>query len=158
MNIYELTATAAYLQALLEDGEIDDQVYNDSIEAMMIDDKVESICMVIRNLESQAAAFKEEEQRMAKKRTTAENGVKRLKESLVGLMQTTQKKKMPAGLFTLALGTSKSVEVLNETELPECYLTPQPPKIDRTGIGAALRAGQEVPGAQLKESVHVRIK
>ena len=158
MNLYELTATAAYLQNLLEDGDIDEEVYRDSLESLMLDDKVESVCMVIRNLEAQSAAFKEEEQRLAKKRTTVDNGVKRLKESLLNLMETTKNKKLNAGLFTLSLGTSSSVEITSEEELPECYLTPQPPKVDKTAIGAALRAGQEVPGAELKKSSHVRIK
>lgn len=158
MNLYELTANAAYLQQLLEDGDIDEQTFSDSLESLMIDDKVENICKVIRNLEAQAAAFKEEAERLTKKKQTAENGVKRLKESLVNFMETTKGKKITAGLFTVTLGSSKSVEVLNEGELPECYLLPQPPKVDKTGIGAALKAGQEVPGAQLKESYHVRIK
>ena len=158
MNIYELTANAAYLQALLEEGEIDEQVFNDSLESMMMDEKVESICKIIRNLDGQAAAFKEEEQRIAKKRQTAESGVKRLKDSLVNLMQATRSKKLTAGLFTTALRTSKSVEVLDVSLLPECYLKPQPPTVDRTGIGAALKAGEEVPGAQMKESAYVTIK
>ena len=158
MNIYELTANAAYLQALLEDGEIDEQVYNDSLESMMIDEKVESICKVIRNLEGQAAAFKEEEQRLAKKRITAENGVKRLKESLLNLMETMQSKKLAAGLFTTSLRTSKSVEVLDASLLPEDYLKPQPPTVDKSSIAAALKAGMEVPGAQIKESAYVLIK
>lgn len=159
MNLYELTATAAQLQALLEEGDIDEQIFADSLEALMIDEKVESVCMVIRNLEAQASVFKEEEQRLAKKRTTAENGVKRLKESLQNLMETTNRKKLTAGLFTLSLGTSAgSVKLLDEAALPACYLTPQPPKVDRTAIAAAIRAGQEVPGAALEKSSYVKIK
>ena len=158
MNLYELTQTAAYLQQLLEDGDIDEQVFNDSLEAMMIDDKVESICKVIRNLEAQAAAFKEEEQRLAKKRTTAENGVKRLKGSLLDFLQTTNKKKVNAGLFTVSLGSSKAVEITNESALPEDYLILPPPKVDKTRISAELKAGREIPGARLVENAHVRIK
>lgn len=159
MNLYELTANAAYLQNLLEEGDIDEEIFRDSMESLMLDDKVESVCKVIRNLEANAAAFKEEEQRLAKKRTTLENGVKRLKESLLNLMETTKCKKYTAGLFTLTLGTSAgSVKILDETVLPACYLTPQPPKVDRTAIGAAIRAGQEVPGAELEKSSYVKIK
>ncbi len=158
MNLYELTANAAYLQNLLEEGDIDEEIYRDSMESLMLDDKVESVCMVIRNLEAQSAAFKEEEQRLAKKRTTLDNGVKRLKESLLNLLETTKSKKLNAGLFTVSLGTSSSVKLLDEAALPACYLTPQPPKVDKTAIGAALRAGQEVPGAELEKSSHVRIK
>lgn len=158
MNLYELTTNAAYLQQLLEDGDIDEQTFADSIESLMLDTKVESICRVIRNLEAQAAVFKEEADRLTKKRQTAENGVKRLKESLTHFMQTTANKKVKAGLFTVSLGSSTSVEVLNEDMVPECYLTPQPPKVNKTSIGADLKAGVEVPGAQLKTNAYVTIR
>lgn len=158
MNLYELTANAAYLQQLLEDGEIDEQTYADSLESMMIDEKVENICKVVRNLEAQSAAFKEEEERLAKKRKVAENGVKRLKDSLVNLMQTTNDKKIKAGLFTVSLGSSKSVEVFQQNELPECFLKPQPPTVDKTAISAALKAGDVVPGARMKDNAYVTIR
>lgn len=159
MNLYELTANAAYLQQLLEDGDIDEQVFNDSLESLMIDNKIENICKVIRNLEAQAAAFREEAERLTKKKRAAENGVERLKESLVNFMVTTKNtKKITAGLFTVSLGSSKSVEVMDEKALPNHFLTPQPPKVDKAKISAVLKAGTEVPGAQLKESYHVRIK
>lgn len=158
MNLYELTQNASYLQQLLEDGDIDEQTFNDSLESLMIENKVENICKVIRNLEAQAAAFKEEAERLTKKKQTADNGVKRLKESLVHHLQTTNSEKIAAGLFTVTLGRSKAVEVLSEKALPDCYFTPQPPKVNKTEIGAALKAGVAVPGAQLTESYHVRIK
>ena len=158
MNLYELTANAAYLQQLLEDGEIDEQTFNDSLEAMGVDEKIENICKVIRNLEAQAAAFKEEKQRLEKRQSVAENGVKRLKASLVTYMETMLSKKVNAGLFTVSLGSSKSVEVVNEKEIPAIYLVEQPPKIDKTAIGKELKAGEEVPGVVLKESSYVTIR
>lgn len=158
MNVYELTQNAAYLQQLLEDGDIDEQTYQDSLESMMVDEKVDNVCKVIRNLEAQAAAFKEEEQRLAAKRKVAENGVARLKGSLLELAQAMKDRKAKGTLFTVSVGTSKSVEILAEGMLPKEYLIPQPPKVDKTGIGARLKAGEEIPGALLKESSYVRIK
>ena len=158
MNLYELTQNAAYLQQLLEDGDIDEQTFADSLESLMIEDKVENICKVIRNLEAQAAAFKEEADRLAKRKQTAENGVKRLKESLVHYMQTTMNKKVNVGLFTVSLGSSTAVDVVNPQALPDCYMKPQPPTVDKTRIGADLKAGVEVPGAQLKTNAYVTIR
>jgi hypothetical protein len=123
----------------------------------MIDYKVESICKVIRNLEAQATVFKDEEERLAKKRKVAENGVKRLKDSLLNFMQVTSNKKVSTGLFTVSLGSSTAVEVIDEDLVPEGYKV-YSPKVNKTSIGADLKAGLEVPGAQLKESYHVRIK
>lgn len=158
MTVYELTQAAADLQQLLEDGVIDEQIFNDTLEAMLIDEKVDSVCKVIRNLEAQAAAIKEEEKRLADKRKVAENGVKRLKNSLLELAMTMKDRKVKGTLFTVSVGTSKSVEIFNEEWIPESYLIPQPPAIDKKSIGEAIKAGTVIPGAQLKVSEWVRIK
>ena len=158
IDLYELTMTADYLQRLLESGDIDEQVYNDSLESLGADEQVESVCKIIRNLEAQVAACKAEEQRIADKRHIAENGIARLKNSLTALMTTMQNKKVSAGLFTVTLCSSKSVEITRREDIPQCFLIPQPPQIDKTGIGSQLRAGNEVAGARLKESAYVRIK
>jgi Siphovirus Gp157 len=39
--------------------------------------------------------------------------------------------------------------VVDEREIPEPFWRPQPPKLDRKGLLAALNAGQAVPGAAL---------
>lgn len=157
-NLYELTANAAYLQTLLESGEIDEEVYADSLEAMMVDEKVENICKVIRNLEGLTAACKAEETRIAQKRKAAENGITRLKDSLTDFLTQTKSKKVTAGLFTVSLGSSVACEITDEDELPEDFFVPQPPKVDKTAITKAIKAGELVPGAKLVQNAYVRIK
>ena len=157
-SLYELTQNAAYLQELLESGEIDDQTFADSMESMMVEDKIENICKMIRNLEARAAACKAEKDSLAKKEQTAKNGVQRLKESLLTYMQTTKNKKVAAGLFSVTLSNSKKVEIFNEEAVPFTYYTPQPPKLDKNAITADIKAGQTIPGAALVESPYVTIK
>ena len=159
MNLYELTANAAYLQHLLEDGDIDEQTFADSLESLMIDDKVESICKVIRNLEAEATAFKEEAARLTKRQKTAENGVQRLKDSLVHYLQTTENPKITSGLFTVSLCKAPaSCEITSEDQIPDSFFMPQPPVIDRAAIKELLKQGIDVPGARLTQSTYVRIK
>lgn len=157
-NLYELTQTAAYLQELLESGDIDEQVFLDTMESIGAENKLENVCKMIRNLESRAAACKAEKDAFAEKEKVARNGVQRLKESLLAYLQTTSSKKVTAGLFTVSLGTAKSVQIQNKAELPEWCFVPQEPTIDKTAITAAIKAGEDVPGAALVESQHVRIK
>lgn len=158
MNLYELTAAAYSLQEMLESGDIDEQTLNDTLEAMGGDEKIENTCKVIRNLEAQAAAFKAEKERLTERQKTAENGAKRLKQALLEYLIATHTKKRSAGLFVVSVGTSKAVNILNEDELPDSYLVPQPAKIDRVAIGNALKSGAEVPGAEYSESHYLRIK
>ena len=158
MTIYELTQNALYLQNLLEEGEIDEQVYKDSIESMCAENKLESICMVIRNLEHKAGAFKAEIDRMAARKKTLENSVNRLKNSMMEYMQASNQDKVEAGVFALSLGKSKSVNIWDVTLLPDEYLLPQDPKIDKIAIGKALKSGEAVDGAELTESSFLKIR
>lgn len=157
-SLYELTQDALALQEMFESGEIDEQVLADTLEGMGLYDKVENICKMIRNLDAKAMAFKEEKDRMAKRQSECENGVKRLKNSLLECLSSLDKPKVEAGLFTVSKSKTKSVKITNEAEIDEFFLKPQPPKIDTAGIGKALKNGIEVKGAELVESEYIRIR
>ena len=157
-SLYELTQEAAVLQDLLESGEIDEQTFNDTLDAMEVDTKIENICKMIRNLDANAAAYKAEKDRFAAKEKAASNAVARLKDSLLNYMLTVDKKKVEAGLFTVTKSTSKSVEIDYEDMLDAKYFVPQPDKIDKTAITKDIKAGIEVSGARLVEKPYVVVK
>lgn len=157
-SLYELTQNALVLQEMLESGEINETVYADTLEGMGTDEKIENVCKMIRNLEAKANAFKEEKARLESKQKTAENGVKRLKESLLVHLHALNKKKVDAGLFTVSLSKTTSVAVTHPDWLISDYLIPQEPKIDKKKIADDLKAGNEVAGAELATKEYVRIK
>ena len=157
-SLYELTQDAALLQEMLENGEIDEQVFNDTLDGMDIDTKIENICKVIRNLDANATAYKAEKDRLAAKEKAAKNGIERLKESVLNYMLTVNKKKVEAGVFTVSSGVSKSVEIIYEDMLDEKFFIPQPDKVDKTAITKAIKAGEEVSGARLVEKPFVTIR
>lgn len=104
MTLYEITGELMELQNMIEEG-ADPDVVNDTIESVEFDleQKAEGYVMVIRNLEAQAKAIKDEEKRLREKRLAAENGIERLKKRLFDSMNATGKKKMNAGVFTLSV-------------------------------------------------------
>ena len=53
---------------------------------------------------------------------------------------------------------SQAVEVTDEDKIPMKYLIEQPYKVDKKSIRAALKDGEEIPGATLKETVSAQIK
>ena len=63
-TIYELTEQANALYNLLQAEEIDEQTYNDTLEAMGAGEKVESYCKVIKQLQSDAEMYKTEIDRL----------------------------------------------------------------------------------------------
>lgn len=156
-NIYELTAQAQILQQLLENEEIDETTYKDTLEALEVEDKVQSICCVIKNIEAEAEAIKAEKDRLQKKQKTAENAVKRLKNSLIYHLQATNQAKVKTTLFNVALSSSKSLKVVDETMIPQEYLIPQPDKVDIAGMKKAIKEGAEIYGVEFEESPSLRI-
>lgn len=158
MTVYELTQNALYLQELLEQGDIDEQVYRDSLESMCADDKLESCCMVIKNLEHRAAAYKAEIDRMTARKKTLENSVKRLKASMLDYLETSNTPKVEMDLFTVSVGTSTAVKVTDRDKLPQEFVLQQEPKIDKTGLAKAIKAGEPIDGAELESRHYLSIR
>lgn len=101
MNLYEITAVYQRLQNEIENGEDYEgilEVINDELEV-----KADNYARVIRNMEVQAAAFKDEEKRLSEKRKRLENGVERLKQNLFEAMKATGKEKFKTELFSFAI-------------------------------------------------------
>lgn len=122
MNLYELTSTYQELQNGIENGEDFEgilEVINDELEA-----KADGYARVIRNMEAQASAFKEEEKRIAEKRKRLESGVDRLKQNLFESMKATGKTKFKTDLFSFAIQKNGGkipviVDVKDTSELPD---------------------------------------
>ena len=101
MNLYELTAVYQRLQNQIENGEDVEgilAVIGDELEA-----KADGYARVIRNMEAQVSAFKDEEKRIAENRRRLENGIDRLKQNLFEAMKTTGKEKFKTELFSFAI-------------------------------------------------------
>ena len=158
MTLYELTANVAYLQNLLEEGEIDEQTYKDSVESMCVDGKMEDIFKVMRNLERKADAFSEEIKRMTARKRTLENNIERLKESVTNYLLVSNTKKMDAGVFSVGLRSSKSLKVWDDSHIPDEFLIPQPPKVDGTALKNAIKSGMEIDGVEIVEKPYIVVR
>lgn len=158
MTLYEMTAQVFDLYSLLLSGEIDDAVFNDTLEAIGTEDKLVSYCQVIKQLQADAAMLKDEIDRLTAKKKACENSVTRMRDTLAFFLSSTGREKAKAGSFSVSLTSSCSVNVCDESLIPEEYTIPQPSKIDKAYIRQALLSGELVPGAELvtKESVTIR--
>lgn len=157
-TLYEMTAQANALYELLQADEIDEQAFNDTLEAMGVTEKVESYCKIIKQFQSEAEMFNNEIDRLNARKKTACNAVERMKNALLTFLQQSGQDKMKAGLFAVSTSTTQAVQITNEKAIPCIYLVEQPPKIDKIGIKNALKAGEEVSGAELINNLGVRIR
>ena len=158
MYLYEMTVAANQLYDLLTSGEIDEQTFNDTLQAMGTEEKLESYCKVIRQLEADAAMLKAEKERIDKKIKVSENAVNRMKKAVMDFMKASGSTKSTAGTFTVALSTSKAVNILDESKIPVRFLVEQEPKIDKSAIRQELMSGAEIEGCELQINEGVRIR
>ena len=108
-TLYELTGQAAQLMELLEAGEIDEQTVQDTLDSMMVPEKLEDYGMVIRQLTADVEDYKREKDFFAEKQKRADNAIKRMKKTLAQYLAATQQDKVQAGRFVLTSTSSKSV-------------------------------------------------
>lgn len=101
MNLYELTATYQRLQNEIENGEDYDGIL--AVIGDEIEDKADGYARVIRNMEAQVSAFKEEEKRIAEKRKRLESGIEKLNQNLFNSMKATGKTKFKTDLFSFSI-------------------------------------------------------
>ena len=157
MNLYELSLSFQEVQNM----DLDPEVMKDTLDSIedAIESKAENIAKLIRNLESDVSAYKEEEDRLKTKRQSAENKVKWLKTYLEDNMKLTGKTKFKSGMFNFAIQKNPaSVNIVDEKAIPEEFLIQQPPKVDKTSLKEILKRGIEVPGAELKQTEGLRIR
>ncbi|WP_455043402.1 siphovirus Gp157 family protein [Granulicatella adiacens] len=157
MNLYELSLAFQDVQNM----DLDPEVMKDTLDSIndAIENKAENIAKLIQNLNADVSAYKEEEDRLKTKRQAAENKVKWLKTYLEDNMKLTGKTKFKSGMFNFAIQKNPaSVNITDERIIPEDFLIPQLPKIDKTALKELLKNGVEIPGAELKQSESLRIR
>jgi len=157
MNLYELSVAFQEVQNM----ELDPEVMKDTLDSIggTFENKAENMAKLIRNLESDRLAYKEEENRLKTKRQAVENKLEWLKTYLKDCMKLTGKTKFKSGVFKFSIQKNPvSVNITNKKIIPEDYLIPQPPKVNNTTLKKALKDGIEVPGAELKQTEGLRIR
>jgi len=162
-SLYEIAAAYRADAARLQDIDLPAEVVTDTLDAMSgeLEVKAQSVVMYARNLQATAAAIKEAEEQMAKRRKAIESRAKHLLEYVQGCMETAEVQRIECPHFRLAIQSKPpSVDVYEPGLLPMEYMrTPEapPPAPDKAAIAAAIKAGKEVPGARLVQGTRLAI-
>ena len=160
MNLYNITTEMKNLTLQLEEGELTPEleqalvINQDQLQAKAID-----YCYVIKNLESDSEAIDNEIKRLKAMKEAKDNTVDRLKEAVRTAMLSAGIDKIESSLFKLSLRRSEAVEVVNIDQLPESLTTiKKTVSADKLKIKEAIKAGQNVEGANLIENYSLQIK
>ncbi len=137
-----------------ETGEIIDVEQLTALQ-MERETKLESVALWIKDLTAEAAAYKAEKQAFEARQKAAENKADSLKKWLSDALGGVNFKTTKAAV---SFRKTQSVQVPNIWELDENFLKYSDPTPDKTAIKNAIKAGQEVKGAELVENISCSIK
>lgn len=158
-NLFKLTSNFKYI--LDHADEMDEQTLNDTLESIQdpLEDKVDNTVGLLKSLKNDIDNFKKEEQDLKKRRQTIENNFKRVKEWSEYTLSTLDVDKLKGNKHELRLQkNSVSVSIPDESKVPEQYLIPQPPKINKTEIKEDLKNGDEYDWAVLIQTQSLRYR
>lgn len=161
MKLYDLAQNYLNLQELLEDSEVPQDMLEASLNEVgeELEDKAENIAKLIKTLAIEAKALKEEETRLSNRRKSLENRSEWLKKYLDSSMKATGKTKFKGKLFSFSIQkNSPGVEILDEELIPERFYIEQEPVLSRENLLKALKDGEDIPGAEIKQTESLRIK
>lgn len=158
MTIYELSSAFNILSDMLLSGEIDEDTYKDTVEALPVEESVEYFAKMRKNYTSDEAKIAEEIRRLTERKASLKAAQEHCNESIKQLIGMTGKKTVKTALFTVTVKkNAPGVNILDEDKIPLDYreykFTPK-----RDEIRKALLAGEEIPGAELKTSESVSIR
>ena len=155
--LYEIANQIVGLSRLMDEGEMDEQTLADSWDGLQGDlsQKTESLLAHVANIGSDVNAVDAEIKRLKARKTTMQNRQKALREYLRFNMDNSDISKIDCPLFSVTLIKPKPMVVITDgTALPPEYVRKttkvEPVKAD---ILKALKAGTDVPGALLGESI-----
>lgn len=156
MKLYELNNAFISIRKMFDDGEIDHQTFEDSMDAIgeESESKLLNCMMMMREFESNVSAVNKEIERLQSIGNQEIKKVEWLKEYIKKSMLIQGNDKIDLGLFKLTLKQpTKKVEVLDESKLPSHFfvVVPETRRVDKLALSSALKLSP-VEGAQLIDS------
>lgn len=162
MTLYEMTEDYKALLLMAEDPDTDPEIIKDTMEGMegAIEEKAEGYAIVMKELETSEMALKNEIDRLNARRLTISNNIRCMKLALQEAMEATGKTKFKTTLFSFGIQKNPPSVVLDVDPgvLPDKYLIPQAPKVDKTKIKDDLKAGIDIGVAHLEQTESLRIR
>lgn len=159
MTLYEMTQEQKQLYELMTSGEIDEEVYADTLEGIGIAEKIEGYCVVENELAGDLQKIESEIERLNEKKKSIDNNIKRLRARLGDCLLTMDTTKYSAGTYTVYRRETQQVIIDDSEKIPTEFMkakvTVTP---DKTLIKELIKAGEDIAGAHLQTNQSITIK
>lgn len=160
MNLFELTENYVKFFTMLEEAdeiteELEEMANNLNIA---IEEKSDNYVKMIKNLDADVEAFKNQEKIFNKKRKTAENKIAWLKKNLQSSMELQGRKRVETELFTISIQkNTPALDITSEDNIGDEYY-----KVERTlnkkDLLKDIKEGLIIDGVGIKQSESLRIR
>ncbi|MDU5924327.1 MAG: siphovirus Gp157 family protein [Finegoldia magna] len=160
MNLFELTENYVKFFTMLEEAdeiteELEEMANNLNIA---IEEKSDNYVKMIKNLDADVEAYKNQEKIFNKKRKTAENKIAWLKKNLQASMEQTGRKKVETELFTISIQkNTPALDITSEDNIGDEYY-----KVERTlnkrDLLNDIKEGLIIDGVGIKQTESLRIR
>ena len=129
----------------------------DELDALQLekDTKVENICLLIKNLRSDAEAYRNEKKAFDNKIRAAENKADRLTAYVQYILAGD---KFKSSKVSVSYRKSEKIICPELLEVEPDYLRYKEPELDKKKIKDAIKAGVKVKGCYMEESLNIQIK
>jgi hypothetical protein len=154
MQLYQIPAEAYEIEMLLEqsEGEITPEI-EEKLKAFVDGgkEKLEHAAAVVKSLQAQADACKEESARLSARKASLESNADRLKGLMLLAVDKGFNGKVKTSFFTIYGQTSKSTvsfsiaEGVDPWTIPEEFARVKPPELDKEKLQQAYKSGQPIP-------------
>ncbi|POY95479.1 siphovirus Gp157 family protein [Staphylococcus pseudintermedius] len=149
-QVYDLIAEQGDETVLIETL----QSINDALE-----EKADGYVAVIKTLEADNVAIDEEIKRLRQRKTSNQNGISRLKESLQFSMESTGKEKFKTALNSYSIANNPpSLDVVEESLIPKEYWLSQAPKLNKKDLLKDIKNGADIKGVEVKQTKSLRVR
>ena len=156
MTLYEINEQLRNFEFDIDEetGEILNADDLDELE-LSKNEKVENICLYIKNLRADAAAYKAEKDRFFQRERAAKNKADGLSEYLENMLAGETFESIQA---SVTYRKSEVVECEDASIVPADFLKYKEPELNRAEIKKAIKNGVNVKGCILAEKMNMQIK
>lgn len=160
MNLFDLTENYVKFFTEFENAdeiteEMQEMADNLNVE---IEEKCDNYAKMIRNMEADIEAFKNQEKIFNEKRKSAENKVKWLKQNLQASMELQNRKKVKTDLFSFNIQkNAPSLEITNEKNIDDSYYIIER-KLNKKELLSDIKEGLIIDGVGIKQTESLRIR
>lgn len=161
MTLYDLTNDFITVLEMAQDPDIDTQAITDTLEMIGgdIEYKADGYAKIITQLSANVEVLAAEIKRLSDRKSAISKNIDKMKSMLTYAMNSTGKTKFKTDFFSFNVQKNPPSLVVDDVEkIPQEYLIPQEPKVDKKAITALIKSGETCDYAHLEQTEGVRIR